>query len=182
MNHRNRWIAALGMTLVLAAAACSSASGDSTPPAQPAASASPPAPITIEATGTIPPAGVPTFGTALADGSLPFTGSYRLNGDLSGTVTGSGTKTIDSVNSTYTQHTTTATYDGTLVGAGRGTLTLVTTIDETKLTDPAEEKGTVSGGTGDLAGLTGTIVMRYSVSTDGQEHDGTYTVNLTRSA
>jgi hypothetical protein len=150
MSHRNRhdhrptvrgrWIAALGIVMLLATAACSSASGDSAAATTSAAPASSPAPTTIEATGTIPPSGVPTFGTALADGSLPFTGSYRLDGDLSGTVTGSGTMSADSVNSTFTQHETTSTFDGTLDVVGRGTLTFVTTIDATKFTDPPRRR------------------------------------------
>jgi len=173
-------VAALGIAMMLAAAACSSASGDPASPTQAAAPS--PIPTTIEVTGTIPPSGVPTFGAALADGSLPFTGSYRLDGDLSGTVTGSGTMSIDTRNNTFTQHETTSTFDGTLLGVGRGTLTFVTTIDTTKVAAAIEEKGSVAGGTGDLSGLTGTIVMRFTATTDGSSHDGTYTVTLTRPA
>jgi hypothetical protein len=189
MSHRIRHdrttarigsVAALGIAMMLATAACSSASGD---PASAERAVAPSAvATTIEATGTIPPSGVPTFGAALADGSLPFTGSYRLDGDLSGTVSGSGTMSVDAVSNTFTQHETTSTFDGTLVGVGRGTLRFVTTIDATKIGAPTEEKGSVTSGTGDLSGLTGTIVMRFAVSTDGSSHDGTYTVTLTRPA
>jgi len=176
----------LGVALVLAVAACSSASGDSASPNQSTTSTSSTAPpttatTTIEATGTIPPSGAPTFWPAQADGSLPFTGTYTTEGDLSGTVSGSGTLSIDSAKSTFTQHETTATFDGTLAGVGRGNLTFVTTIPETSITAPTVvESGTVSGGTADLAGLTGTIEMHYAVNADGSEGAGNYIVKLTR--
>jgi hypothetical protein len=150
----------------------------------PSTSTSPTAPPTstteaIEATGTIPPSTPPAFGTPQADGSLPFTATYTLEGDLAGTVSGAGTLSFDSAKSTFTQHETTATFDGTLAGVGHGTLTFVTTIPETSTTAPAVETGSVSGGTGDLAGLVGTIELRYTVTADGSPGPGSYTVTLT---
>jgi hypothetical protein len=136
-------------------------------------------PTKIVATGTFPPSPAPTFGTANADGSVPFTATYSLVGDLTGDVTGSGTMSFDSTNQTFTQHRTVATFVGTLAGVGPVRLTFVTTIPATELTANATESGRVVATAGRVKGYRGTIVNRITNDGTSQNTDsGTYTVTL----
>jgi hypothetical protein len=134
-------------------------------------------PTKIVATGTLPPSPAPTFGAPAADGSLPFTATYQMVGDLTGQVTGTGTMTIDNVAKTYTQHETTGTFVGTLRGVGPVTLTFVTTIPTTALTAAARESGSATGSGGKVKGYRGTIVNTFTVEANGPGA-GTYTVKL----
>jgi hypothetical protein len=136
-------------------------------------------PTKIVATGTFPPSPLPTFGTANADGSLPFTATYSLVGDLTGDVTATGTMSIDNANQTFTQHRTVGTFVGTLAGVGPVRLKFVTTIPTTKLSADTTESGSVVATAGKVKGYRGTIVNQISNDATGQSvGTGTYRITL----
>lgn len=133
------------------------------------------------ARGDLPPSPAPLVGASSGpDDPLPFTASYQLGGDLTGTVSVQGLMLVDTTAGTFTQFETIGTFSGSLEGVGRGTLILTTTVPETHIVgDEIVESGAVSGGTGALAGFEGLIEMRFSFDGDGQPF-GTYTVTLER--
>ena len=111
---------------------------------------------------------------------MPFTATYQLVGDLTGTVSVQGSMLFDTAAGTFTQFETTGTFSGSLEGVGRGTLILTTTVPESPLVGAETvESGTVSEGTGALAGFEGAIEMRFTFDDDGQPL-GTHTVTLER--
>ena len=81
---------------------------------------------------------------------------------------------------TFTQLETIGTFSGSLKGVGRGTLVFTTTVPESPINGAETvESGTVSAGTGALAGFEGVIETRFHFDNDGQPV-GTYTVTLQR--
>jgi hypothetical protein len=136
-------------------------------------------PTKIVATGTFPPSPLPTFGTANADGSVPFIATYTLVGDLSGDVTAAGSMSFDNANQTFTQHRTVSTFVGALAGVGPVRLKFVTTIPATKLTADTTESGSVVATTGRVKGYRGTIINQIANDGTGQNAgSGTYTITL----
>ena len=135
----------------------------------------------IVARGDLPPSPAPVFGASSGpDDPLPFTATYQLVGDLTGTVSVQGSMLVDSGAGTFTQFETIGTFSGSLKGVGRGTLVVTTTVPETHIIgEETVESGTVSDGTGAFAGFEGTIENRFTFDDDGQPV-GTYTVTLER--
>jgi hypothetical protein len=175
---------AAGVAILIVGAFTVTACSDDEPsePAQSttsaASSTTPPVVETIIAKGTRPAGEAPIFGDALPNGALPFTSSGELKGDLTGDVEGSGTVTIDETAKTYTLHKTTSTFTGDLVAIGRGSFTFVVSSTATPFGGEVTAKGTVSDGTDDLKGWSGTIVEKYKVSETGEAGPGTYTVTV----
>ncbi len=133
------------------------------------------------ARGDLPPSPSPVFGASSGPGDpLPFTATYQLVGDLTGTVSVVGSMLIDTDAGTFTQFETIGTFSGSLAGVGRGTLILTTTVPESPIVGAETvESGTVSDGTGALTGFEGTIESRFTFDDDGQPV-GTYTVTVQR--
>jgi hypothetical protein len=135
----------------------------------------------IVARGDMPPSPAPVFGaTSGPNDPVPFTATYQLVGDLTGSVSVQGSMLFDTSKGTFTQLETIGTFSGSLEGVGRGTLILTTTVPETPIVGAETvESGTVSDGTGALAGFEGTIEMRFTFDDDGQPV-GTYTATMER--
>jgi hypothetical protein len=135
----------------------------------------------IVARGDLPPSPAPVFGaTSGPNDPVPFTATYQLVGDLTGTVSVQGSMLFDTSAGTFTQLETIGTFSGSLEGVGRGTLILTTTVPETPIIGAETvESGTVNDGTGALAGFDGTIEMRFTFDDDGQPV-GTYTATIER--
>ena len=135
----------------------------------------------IVARGDLPPSPSPVFGASSGpDDPVPFTATYQLVGDLTGTVSVQGSLLFDTAAGTFTQLETIGTFSGSLEGVGRGTLILTTTVPETRIIGAETvESGTVGNGTGAFTGFEGTIEMRFTFDDDGQP-GGTYTVTLER--
>ena len=169
--------AASSSTVSVAAGAVST-----TTDAEVAATVQPGAIERIVARGDLPPSPAPVFGASSGpDDPLPFTATYQLVGDLTGTVSVQGSMLVDSGAGTFTQFETIGTFSGSLKGVGRGTLIVTTTVPETHIIgEETVESGTVSDGTGAFAGFEGTIENRFTFDDDGQPV-GTYTVTLERS-
>ena len=149
--------------------------------AEVAATVQPAAIERIVARGDTPPSPSPVFGVSPGPGDpVPFTATYPLVGDLTGTVSVVGSIFIDTAAGTFTQFETIGTFSGSLEGVGSGTLIFTTTVPETPIVGAETvESGTVSDGTGALAGFEGTIENRFTFDGDGQPV-GTYTVTLER--
>jgi hypothetical protein len=145
--------------------------------AAPASSAVKKPPKKIVATGTIPPSPAPNFGTALPDGSLPFTATYQMDGDLTGEVSGKGTMSLPT-GGTFVQHKTVGKFVGTLAGVGRVRLTFLTTVPESRIDATSfTESGTAHATSGKIKGYKGTIANKISGPGD---LGGTYRVKLQR--
>ncbi len=135
----------------------------------------------IVARGELPPSPAPVFGASAGPGDpLPFTATYQLVGDLTGTVSVVGSLLIDTDAGIFTQFETIGTFSGSLEGVGRGTLILTTTVPETPINGAETvESGTVGDGTGAFTGFEGAIENRFHFD-DGGQPVGTYTVTLQR--
>jgi hypothetical protein len=146
-----------------------------------AATVQPDAVERIVARGDLPPSPSPVFGAGSGpDDPVPFTATYQLVGDLTGTVSVQGSMLLDTAAGTFTQLETTGTFSGSLEGVGRGTLTLTTTVPETPIIGgETVESGTIGNGTGAFTGFNGTIEMRFTFDDDGRPV-GTYTVTMER--
>lgn len=141
------------------------------------------APTTIEATGTLLGSGPPSSAERRPDGSEDVSSRRELQGDLSGTLDGEAHLLVDYANApplTFTVFESTATFTGTVEGVGSGTLTFTTSAPPNVYDEstPTVETGTVTGGTGDLAGYEGTVEMTYTLLFGGAIEDGTYTISL----
>lgn len=141
------------------------------------------APTTLEATGTLLGGGPPSSAERRPDGSEDVSSRQELQGDLSGTLDSEGHILVDYANApplTFTVFESTATFTGTVEGVGSGTLTFTTSAPPNVYDEvtPTVETGTVSGGTGDLAGYEGTVEMTYTLLFGGAIEDGTYTLDL----
>lgn len=141
-----------------------------------------PAPTTIEATGTLLN-GAPGTTSRLPDGSETGNGQQEMQGDLAGTLDCEWYFLVDYANApplTFTMFEATYIFTGEIEGVGSGTLTFTTSSPPNVYDEntPTVESGTVSDGTGDLAGYEGTIEITYTLLFGGAIKDGTYTVNL----
>jgi hypothetical protein len=98
--------------------------------------------------------GVRTSGDALADGSIPITGSWTLEGEMTGDVTLTGSNFAVPPNGDI-GGTTDYVFTGTIDGLGTGTLTFSDEWVSDLVNGGVDMTITVTGGTGDFAGLLG---------------------------
>lgn len=169
--------------LVAGAGTLGACSSDAEEPAAAASPTTTEAPTTIEASGTLLGSGPPSSAERRPDGSEDVGSRRELQGDLSGTLDGEAHLLVDYANApplTFTVFESTATFTGTVEGIGTGTLTFTTSAPPNVYDEntPTVETGTVTGGTGDLAGYEGTVEMTYTLLFGGAIEDGTYTVAL----
>ena len=138
------------------------------------------APTSIEATGALLAEMGPTSAVRQADGSELVVQPQALEGDLVGDLISRSHILVDGNPLTFTVFENISTFTGTIEGVGTGTLTFTTTAPENAYDEatPTVETGTVTDGTGDLAGYEGTIEMTYILLYGGAIENGTYTVTL----
>ncbi len=112
---------------------------------------------------------VRTSGDPLEDGSIPITGSWDLDGDITGDVAVTGSNFSVPPDGDL-GGTTEYVFTGTIDGVGTGTLSLA---DEwvTDLRGGVEATITVTGGTGSFAGATGSATLTDQQITDQQITD-----------
>jgi hypothetical protein len=140
------------------------------PDPEPAATV-PPAPRQLSLGGTVE--GSVVFAEPAADGTSSFHGTETWSGDLSGTAevagTNGGNETGDGLVGT-TRRLVTARVDG--IGEG---MIIIDDQWESQFTGATESTGTVLGGTGDFAGVSGTFT---SSSPDGTNDPSTEPVEV----
>ena len=140
------------------------------PEPEPAATV-PPAPRQLSLGGTVE--GSVVFAEPAADGTSSFHGTETWSGDLSGTAevagTNGGNETGDGLVGT-TRRLVTARVDG--IGEG---MIIIDDQWESQFTGATESTGTVLGGTGDFAGVSGTFT---SSSPDGDNDPSTEQVEV----
>lgn len=115
-------------------------------------------------------------GEPLADGSVPVTSTITLTGAVAGEVTGLGEAVIQE-QGVEEEGFDENTFIGTVEGIGTGTMTY--RLDWTLVDGVFSSAGLVTGGSGDLAGVTGTAVPSIgSIGSDGSNSTSAGTITF----